>query len=194
MERVQEAEQQFGVTIGALEAKPAEELSDKTKRYLARLEQARGPLTAGLPDDGSQDDLEQRARRLTFDLLGYHRREAKPAWWEYYRRGEMTPGGLRDYDSEAIGDLTPVPHVLVEQVNKSYVFTLEFPQQELKLGEGGAVDDQEQGVTIVDLEEQARIVRVRRGKARGLQPPRALVPGTPFATDAQIDSLFRFAD
>jgi uncharacterized protein len=44
-----------------------------------------------------------------FDLLGYHRREAKPAWWEYFAPIERTDEQLRDEDAEAIGDLTPSP-------------------------------------------------------------------------------------
>jgi predicted RecB family nuclease len=194
MDRRAEAETQFGVTIDALEPEPANELSDKAKEYFAKLEAARAALTTGLPDDESEDEPDERAYRLAFDLLGYHRREAKPGWWDYFTRLEMTPEDLRDYDSEAIGDLTPVPGVPVEQVKQSYVFTVEFPEQEFKLGAGSAVDDEERGVTIVELDEEVRRVRVRRGKKAGTEPPRALIPGTPYGTDAQVDALFRFAD
>jgi len=194
MDRRAEAEAQFGVTIDALEPEPAKELSEKAKQYFAKLEAARAALTTHLPDAESEDDADQRAYRLAFDLLGYHRREAKPAWWEYFARVDMTPEDLRDYDSEAIGCITPVPGVPVDQVKQSYVFTLEFPEQEFKLGEGSAVDDEERAVTIVDLDEEARRLRVRRGKKAGTKPPRALIPGTPYGTDAQVDALFRFAD
>src|SRR5204862_7964912 len=47
---------------------------------------------------------------------------------------------------------------------------------------------------IVELDEGARRVRVRRGKKQGLEPPRALFPGTPYGTEAQVESLFRFAE
>jgi predicted RecB family nuclease len=194
MDRRLEAEHQFDVSIDALEPTPAKPLSDKAIAYQAALERARAALTHDLPDDESDDTEEQRARRILFDLLGYHRREAKPAWWEYYRRVEMTPEDLRDYDSEAIGDLKPVPGVRVQEVKQSYLFTLEFPQQEYKLGDGAALDDSERGVTIVSLDESTRRVEVKRGKKQGTEPPRALIPGSPYATDAQVEALFRLAD
>ncbi len=68
----------------------------------------REPLTGDLPDNEHDDDTDQRARRRLFDLLGYHRREGKPTWWEYFARLERTDDQLRDDDAEAIGDLTPV--------------------------------------------------------------------------------------
>jgi uncharacterized protein len=194
LERVPEAEEQFGLTIAALEPKPPEELSDKLKRYLDRLERARGPLTAGLPDDESEDDLAQRARRLTFDLLGYHRREAKPGWWEFFSRRDKASADLRDFDSEAIGGLTPAADVPAEQVKKSYVFTLDFPEQEFKLGEGQAADEEGRSVSIVELDQTSRRLRVKRGVKAGAEPPRALIPTGPYDTDAQVDALFRFAD
>ena len=195
MDRVPEAERQYGVTIAALGPKPPTELSDKAQQYLAKLELARTALTADLPDDESQDDEEQRARRLAFDLLGYHRREAKPAWWEHYSRLDMSMQDLRDYETEAIADLTPVSGAPVETIKQSYLFTLEFPPQEFKLGTGDdALDEGERGVTIVSLDEQTRRVLVKRGKKQGLEPPRALLPGTPYSTDAQVAALFCFAD
>lgn len=194
MDRRREAEAQFDTVIDELEPEPAKPLSDKAQRYLEKLELAREQLTTDLPDDESTDTEDQRARRLVFDLLGYHRREAKPAWWEYFDRVGKTPEELRDYDSEAIGDLTLVPGSRVEPVKRSLVFTLEFPQQEYKLAEGDVVDPAgECAATIISLDEATRTLRVRRGLKAGTEPPRALIPGTPFSTDAQVDALFRFA-
>src|SRR5262249_2105349 len=46
------------------------------------------------------------ALSLMANLLEYHRREARPVWWWYFRRGEMMPDELVD-DAEAIGQLAP---------------------------------------------------------------------------------------
>ncbi|MBW3654228.1 MAG: ribonuclease H-like domain-containing protein, partial [Actinobacteria bacterium] len=43
-------------------------------------------LTAGLPDDRTDDDAEQRARRLLSDVLDWHRREARSEWWAWFDR------------------------------------------------------------------------------------------------------------
>jgi uncharacterized protein len=192
MDRRDEAEAEFGVVIDQLEPEPGKPLSDSAQRYLERLEALRPKLT-DLPDDESLDDPEQRARRLTFDLLGYHRREAKPGWWEFFSRlNDKTPEQLRDEDSEAIGDLTLVGR---DEVNQSWLFTMSFPEQEFKLAPGGVIDhDTGKKVTITDLDEGARTLQVRRGKRSGAEPPRALFPGGPYNTDEQEASLVRFAE
>jgi uncharacterized protein len=196
MGRRTEAEAAFGIAIDRLEPEPPRPLGEKMQAYLERLEAARLELTAGLPDDESLDDAGQRGRRLLFDLLGYHRREAKPGWWEYFARVEKTPEELRDEDSEALGDLRPVPGARVDEIAKSYAFTLRFPEQDFKLGQRDKVvePDGECAATILELDEPSRTLRVKRSRTAGDVPPRALIPGKPYGTDAQVDALFRFAD
>jgi uncharacterized protein len=196
MDRRVQAESEYGVVIDQLEAEPPKPLSAKMQRYLDQLEAARAQLTADLPQDEALDDEAQRARRVLFDLLGYHRREAKPGWWEYFARLAKTPEELRDEDSEAIGGLTPERGAPAEAVDRSYLFSLRFPEQDFKLAAGDDAVDAEHGcaVTILALDETARTLKVRRGQKAGEQPPRALIPGTPYSTDAQIDALFRLAD
>ena len=186
-----EAEAEFGIVLSALEPEPPRELSDKLQRYLDDVEAMRERLMPGLPDDESEDDLEQRAVRTTFDLLGYHRREAKPVLWALFDRRVKTLQQLRDEDAEAISNLEVLD---VEEVGKSWQWTLQFPIQEFKLSEG-RVDEPlaERGATIVSLDEAERVVVVTRGKASGDDPPLALGPGGPYGTDPQVGALFRFA-
>jgi uncharacterized protein len=59
-------------------------------------------------------------------LLDYHRREARPAWWAYFRRFEMDDEELLE-DSDAISGLEcdgaePVP------VGQSLEYTFRFPR------------------------------------------------------------------
>ena len=67
--------------------------------YLERLEAMRPRLLDGPARRRVRGRRAQRARRMTFDLLGYHRREAKPAWWAYLRPAGQTPRELRDEDT-----------------------------------------------------------------------------------------------
>jgi uncharacterized protein len=196
MERRPEVEARFDVTIATLEPEPERPPSDRQQRYRERVEVARGQLMPGLPDDESQDDPSQRALRVAFDLVGYHEREAKPEWWEHFARIEASVEDLRDADSEALADLTPIgPR---RDDGSAWVWDTSFPAQQHKQSQGSAWDrDADYAVTILALDDETRTVTVRRSKqadARaGDQPPRALLPGLPIPTEAQVDSLLRFA-
>jgi uncharacterized protein len=187
-----EAEAQFGVALSSLAPEPPEPPSDRLRQYLEDVEAARDRLLPGLPDDESQDDVDERAVRTTFDLLGYHRREAKPAMWALFDRRERSLAQLRDEDSEAIADLTVVDR---EEVGRSWQWTLTFPAQDFKLSPGG-VDEPlaERSAALVDVDETNRTVIVKRGKTTGDDPPVAIAPGWPISTEPQIGALFRFAD
>ncbi len=195
MERRGEAEAQFEIELGALLPEPEREPSDRAQRYRERVELARDLLMPGLPDDESEDDAEQRARRIAFDLVGYHEREAKPAWWAHFARVDSSIADLRDNDSEAIAGLEPATGSVREDAGASWRWQLQFPPQQYKLRVGGAWDpDADYGVTIESLDERTRTVTVRRSKKSGDAIPAVLLPGLPIATEAQIDALLRFAD
>ena len=71
-------------------------------------------FTDGVPDDAVDQDDDQHARWLMAQLLDYHRREAKPAWWAYFERLEADEEQLTEVDTEALGGLSrqrsaPVP-------------------------------------------------------------------------------------
>src|SRR5207249_2034622 len=76
-------------------------------------------------------------RWLAGELLQYHRREARPAWWWFFeRRDQMTLEDLVD-DAEAIGGITPIGDPVRDK--QSFVQTFTFPAQEHKLGPGDQV-------------------------------------------------------
>jgi uncharacterized protein len=187
-----DAEREFGIELAALAPEPPRPLSARAAERQARTDALRARLLAGLPDDESLDDPGQRARRLAFQLTGYHRREAKPVFWALFDRRERSLQELRDWDREAIADLTVEA---VEDLETSWQWTLTFPDQEYKLSPGG-VDEPlaERDARIVAIDEAARRVVVKRGKSRGDDPPRALGPGWPYGTDVQLDALFDFAE
>jgi predicted RecB family nuclease len=187
-----EAERVWRVELSTLAPKPPKPLTDAQRAYQARVDALRPQLLDALPDDESQDTPEQRARRVAFDLVGYHRREAKPVWWELFARREMSIEQLRDEDAEAIADLTCIE---VEEIGRSWQWTCAYPEQEHKIGPGGADDPvAEKGITVVSVDEQARRIVLKRGKAQGAEAPRAVAPAGPYSTDAQVEALFRFAE
>ena len=50
-------------------------------------------LTADVPDADGDRNADQRARWLLAQLLGWHRREARSQWWDYFRRCGADAGG-----------------------------------------------------------------------------------------------------
>ncbi|MCC6223718.1 MAG: TM0106 family RecB-like putative nuclease [Thermoleophilia bacterium] len=134
-------------------------------------------------------------RRLAGELLGYHRRESKPAWWSWFERMAKSPEELVD-EAEAIGCLEvvagPEPH------KRSQLWTLAYPEQEHKLEAGDEVDDPATDGSagqLVALDEVGRTVCLVRGPSLAEVPlPRALVGGRPYRDHLQRAAVMRFAE
>jgi uncharacterized protein len=81
-------------------------------------------------------DGENDYRYRLADLLGFHDREARPQWWEFFSRQDCFEDELLD-DSECLAGLTlagpPVP------VKRSLRHTFRFPPQETKRQAGDQV-------------------------------------------------------
>jgi uncharacterized protein len=70
-----------------------------------------------------------QARALLADLLDWHRREDKPAWWRYFYVRTLSPAELVG-EPDALGGLTGGG--VVGQVKRSVVRRFRFPPQEHK--------------------------------------------------------------
>ena len=165
---------------------------------LAEVEELRAALTADIPDDAAQLDADAQARWLLAQLLDYHRREAKPAWWAYFERLEADEETLTERDSEALAGLEEDPSVAawpLPHPSQSLVHTLRFPEQDHKVKPGTWVDPAtEKNVTVERVDEGQGIVEISRDANRRNQPlPRALIPGGPYGTTAQRAALRRLA-
>src|SRR5438477_187144 len=78
-------------------------------------------------------------RWLAGELLEYHRREARPAWWWFFERCEkMTDDELLE-DSESLAGLEPTGEVVADK--HSLIHTLRFPPQQYKLKQDEAAVD-----------------------------------------------------
>jgi uncharacterized protein len=134
--------------------------------------------------------LLEREETLAARLLDYHRREAKPVWWQFYARLERTSEQLIE-DAEAIGGLEHVED-LGERRHR-----FRFPVQQHKLDLGDTVIDPATGKTAGDIEQLDDLhgtlaLRLTK-KAEELPPPRALIPGGPYDTTTQQEALLRLA-
>jgi predicted RecB family nuclease len=135
-------------------------------------------------------------RWLAGELLEYHRREARPAWWWYFGRLGMSIEELVE-DSESIGGLEAHPRIQPVPSNRSLVHTLTFPPQEHKLGPGGAHDPLtgKSAGEILDVDDAKGILRLRRGPSYDTIPlPKALIAEGPYGDREQQNAVMRVAE
>ena len=130
-------------------------------------------------------------RWLMAELLEYHRREARPAWWWFFQRCEMSDDELFE-DGEAIGRLRPAGPP--RRAGRLMEYPFGFEIQPHKLAEGDTPCDPATGRgagTIVKLDEVAGTLMLRRAADGAL--PEALIPPRPINTVVQRHALERLA-
>ncbi|MGW5055641.1 TM0106 family RecB-like putative nuclease [Actinokineospora sp. NPDC004072] len=74
-----------GIETRVVVEEPADEQQQQTERA-ARVVELVAALGAGLPADPADRTPDDEARALLAALVGYHRRETNPAWWEFFRQ------------------------------------------------------------------------------------------------------------
>jgi predicted RecB family nuclease len=157
------------------------------------------------PDEEVAERLREREelrRRLLVDaeeaephwllahLLEYHRREARPQWWEYFHHLGLDEDELfRDTDCIAEIELAGEP----VRDKQSLVYTLSFPAQEHKIS-GQCVDPATERGWDAKVDDAYGLITLRRRAKDADQPlPRALIPSEPFRTTVQREAVLRFA-
>jgi len=172
-----------------------ETATDKRKPWEIELETYRQALIGLLPDDPAAWSEADRVRELAFQLLDFHRREAKPQWWAMYARMEMSEEDLLE-DIECLAGLTLDPAHPPTPDKRSIIYTYRYPEQETKLKTGDPVTNAATGEKLgeVTLDETGRRAIVRVVSKRP-QPDRLnLGPGWPYGSEDQQAALRRFAD
>jgi uncharacterized protein len=164
-----------------------EELSPQIEQVRALMER----LTSGLPADETEWTSEQRAVWLLAEMLEYHRREDKSAWWEYFRQCDLTDDELVE-DKNALGGLKYVGQV--EQVKRSIVYRYSFPPQDHSIDRAFQVHDPKTKAsagTVVAIDDVNGTIDLKRGINSQVPHPTALVPQNVLGSEAQHDSLMR---
>ena len=122
---------------------------------------------------------------LLAHLCGFHRRAAKPQWWDYFDRLERDRDELVD-DLESLAGLEAISQP--EGLRRLY----RFPRQETKMREKKTVVARslERNVTIETMDREAHTVLLRGTRNTGPLPDMLdLVPGKPIKVDAVVDGL-----
>jgi len=153
-------------------------------------------LRALLPDDLVADDVAKlpermRAAWLLGELLQYHERERRPAWWEYFDllAAYADDPGVAVESASAIGDLT-----VVETTGEGIV--LAFPPQNHKI-EPKYVKDLATGEPagrVVRIDDEHGLLVWKPSRGGTLEPPRAIVQFTEISSEALVRSLIALAE
>ncbi len=88
-----------------------------------------------LPTERSTWTSEHHVCELTYQLLDFHRRADKPAWWALFARMDLSEEELLD-DPECLAGLRLDPAQPPAPEKRSTVYTYLAPEQECKLSTG----------------------------------------------------------
>jgi predicted RecB family nuclease len=186
---LEQRRQEYSAQTGKVLARPKPDLDAEKKARNERNTEATAvvqELRAGLPELDSDDDAEQRARRVLAHLVGWHWREQKSAWWEYYRAKEL-PAVERLEDRAVLHGLEY--EGIVGQIAKSHLHRYRFPEQEHGIRGKQDAEDPDTGKSLSVYELGSSHVDIKRGKtAKGVHP-QSLIASGPIDTKLQEQTL-----
>lgn len=139
---------------------------------------------------------EDAYRALMLHLLGFHRREAKPSWWDYFSRKEKSLDELIE-DAECIAGVALDPQYPSVDVKQSIRYTCHYPSQEFKLHTGSSAEIMELGKTISNLviDGSNQQLSFTLGKKHTLPEGRfTLAPTAPIDAKALTAAIERYVD
>ncbi|TFV82795.1 TM0106 family RecB-like putative nuclease [Blastococcus sp. CT_GayMR20] len=152
--------------------------TDEPAELVSDVEAAELELAARLHDAGHQ---------LLGDLVGWHRREDKPAWWDIFRLKTLDREALIE-DGAALGGLSePVDR---GKEKRSSLFEYSFPVQDTKLSVGDTaldVDTAKQAGTVFELDAAAGRLVLKTTAAA--PTPRGLTPSGPLGTKSLREAI-----
>ncbi|TME48247.1 MAG: TM0106 family RecB-like putative nuclease [Chloroflexi bacterium] len=172
---------------------------EEQKAVIEETGAAYAALTAGVPEERDARTDEQQAAWLLAQLLGYHRRARNAQWWGFFDRLQMTAAELHT-DPESLG---PLELQSQEPDGDASIESYTFEPQEHHMG----VDDDPLNPEVrtpanwpapagkvVAVDSTRGTITLRRNRSQlAYPPPRFLMPGRPFATDAQEAALLAIA-
>jgi hypothetical protein len=186
----QDLEEKCGQTLwrpAPVSGQPSENLADQLNRVRLVMDR----LLEGLPADRTVWTTEQYGRWLLAQMLEWHRREEKSAWWEYFRLCDLSDTELLE-DKAALGGLDYLG--VVGQEKKSLIHRYSFPPQDHAIDRAHAVHDpktKKSAGDIVAMDEVGRTIDIKRGAYSMVPHPTALVPNDLISSDVLRESLLR---
>ena len=148
----------------------------------------RSALLADVPSRDSARSAEQRTKVLLADLLDWHRRENKPAWWRYFYVRTLSPAELVD-EPDSLGGLSGGG--VVRRVKRSVVRRFSFPPQEHRFSAGDTAHDSvsDRSWEVWAVDDAHGTIDLKIGADYSGPLPGALVEGGPVDTRTQARRL-----
>lgn len=193
---LEDRRKELEVGIGRTLPRPVAKTGEPGLTLAAQLDkigEAKTRLLEPLPTDEAEWTCEHRARWLLAQMLEWHRREEKSAWWEYFRLCELSDDELQD-DKNALGGLVYVAEVA--RVKHSIVYRYRFPPQDHSIDRAHEVRDPKTGRGAgqkVGIDERRRTIDLKRGASSAVPHPTALVPFDIVNSTVLRDSILRLA-
>jgi predicted RecB family nuclease len=188
-----EAENQTGWPVPRPDP-PAVEVSEDLKGQLAQIRAAADALLAGLPVERT---AEQEACWVLAQLLEWHRREEKVAWWEYFRLNDMPADELVD-EAAGLGHLKYEDRL--ERTKRGVVVDrYSFPPQDTDIRGDDAVyvpgaKKPGQFATVEAIDLAAGTIDLRKGSAKTEHHPKAIFTNDNIRNSDAISSLLRLGE
>ena len=156
-------------------------------------------LTEGVPADPDRRSPEEHGRWLLAQVLDWHRRDEKPAWWLWHDLRTKSTEDLIEA-SEGIGGLRYLEDV--EQIAQSVVRRYGFPPQDHKFRRGSKVVDPSpahgdfgsDAGEVMDVDDVHGTIDLKRGPSRLGYHPTSLIPTKPIGAGPMPAALLRIAD
>jgi len=150
-------------------------------------------LISDFPDDEAEWSEEQRARWLLAQMLEWHRREEKSAWWEYFRLCALSDDELQE-DKAALGGLEYVGEA--GRIKRSVIHRYRFPPQDHAVDRALEVRDprtQKSAGDVTGIDDHNRTIDLKRGATSSVPHPTALIPFDIVDSEVLRSSLLRVA-
>jgi uncharacterized protein len=178
---------------------PDGDASTSLQARLLEIQERFDKLTAGVPADRDERTEEQQGRWLLAQLLDWHRRDEKPAWWLWHELRQMSMEDLIGA-GEGLGGLTYMRDV--EWRKKSVVRRYRFEPQDHKFRVAQhAIDPDttrgdfgEDAGEIVAIDDLHGTIDLLRGPTRQGHHPKALIPTKPIGSGPMPGALLDVAD
>jgi RNase_H superfamily/AAA domain len=148
-------------------------------------------LMEGLQADPSKLTDIEYARWLLAQMMEWHRREDKSAWWEYYRLRELSDTELLE-EKSTLGGLTYLG--VVGNEKKSLIHRYQFPPQNHAIDPAKKVRDPRTGKgsgEVVGIDESNFTIDLKRGGKSSIEHPKALIPYNLVDAKPLQESLWR---
>jgi predicted RecB family nuclease len=180
--------------IGRALSRPIPKQGDAPEDLAAQTQQVRAVmarLVAGLPAQETDWTAAHRAVWLLAQMLEYHRREDKSAWWEYFSHCDLSDDELLE-NQNTLGGLSYVGPIT--QVKRSTVHRYSFPPQDHAIDRARTVHDPKTkaGVgTVVLIDDHNGTIDIKRGVSSSVPHPSSLIPQNIVDSKPKADSLLR---